>query len=188
MTTYVDPQVIVIAGGTLALPRLIRTALLPRVLGLYIAGCAGAIQLLDITVDRLALDDRFFTFAIILAIIGIPFAAAGAILAEAARSERRPQRTGRLVTPRSNAEPSTGSAPTRGIGAGEAEAPDSAPPLEPPRPDLPRRLELALSFRHIAELHGRNGEEAEADEFRLRSRRELEALIEELVRMVDDAR
>jgi hypothetical protein len=179
--------VIVTAAGTLALPRFIRTALLPRVLGLYIAGSAGAIQLLDIAVDRLALDDRFFTFAIILAIIGIPFAAAGAILAEAATTERRPQRTGRMVTTRSDAEARTGRASTRMIGDREAMAPDPAqPPAEPQRPDLPRQLELALSFRRLAELHDRNGEEAEAAEFRLRSRRELEALIDELVRLVDD--
>jgi Na+-transporting NADH:ubiquinone oxidoreductase subunit NqrE len=90
LTTVIDSHVILTAAGTLALPRLIRTALLPRVLGLYLATCAGAIQLLDITVDRFALDDRFFTFAIILALLGIPCAGAGAILAEAARTERRP--------------------------------------------------------------------------------------------------
>lgn len=184
----VDPHVIVTAAGTLALPRLIRTALLPRVLGLYIAGCAGAIQLLDITVDRLALDDRFFTFAIILAIIGIPFAAAGAILAEATTTERRPQRTGRAVTTGKSAEAGTGSATSRRISDGETIAQALAlQPAELPHLDLPRRLELALSFRRIAELNTGNGADDEAAEYRLRSRHELQKLIEELVRIVDDA-
>lgn len=182
MTAVVDSHEILIAGGAFALPRLIRTALLPRVLGLYLATCAGAIQLLDITVDRFALDDRFFTFAIILAVLGIPCAGAGAILAEAARTERRPQRAAPTAGTGDSSEPlSTGTRADRGHDTDALDMAANAQPLS----DLPRRLELALSFRRIAELHGRNGEEAEAAGFRLRSRRELENLKEEIARLVD---
>jgi hypothetical protein len=180
----IDPYVLT-AAGTVALPRIIRTALLPRVLGIYIAGCAGAIQLLDITVNRLALDDRVFTFAIVLAVIGIPFAGAGAILAEAARSDRRPRHTapaaGRAISGQSpTAVPATPR--TRNSGTDAADVPQSAPRL-----DLPRRLELALSFRRIAELHSENGEDDEAASYRARSRHELEMLIEEIRMLVESS-
>jgi hypothetical protein len=187
LTTVID-SLILTAAGSIALPRLIGTALLPRVLGLYLATCAGAIQLLDITVDRFALDDRFFTFAIILAVLGIPCAGAGAILAEAARSERRPRHTGPSAGDATTDESRTVvSATPRTRSSDAPDASDVQQLTEASRLDLPRRLELALSFRRIAELHSENGEEDEAAEYRARCRRELERLIEEIERLVESS-
>ena len=187
MTTVID-SLSLTAAGSIALPRLIRTALLPRVLGIYLAACAGAIQLLDITVDRFALDDRFFTFAIILAVLGIPCAGAGAILAEAARTERRPRHTGPTAGTATTDESRTAvSAMPRTRHSGAPDASDVQQPTQASRLDLPRQLELALSFRRIAELHGENGAEDEAAAYRLRSRRELEMLIEEIERLVESS-
>lgn len=186
MTTVIDSHLIQIAAGTIALPRRIRTALLPRVLGIYLAACAGAIQLLDITVDRFALDDRFFTFAIILAVLGIPCAGAGAIVAEAARTERRPRHavpTAGSTTAVAARAAIPATPPTRYSSASDAS--DVQQPTQASRLDLPRRLELALSFRRIAELHSENGEDDEAAAYRLRSRRELEMLIEEIERLIE---
>lgn len=188
MTSLIDSHVFLIAGGALALPRLIRTALLPRVLGIYLAACAGAIQLLDITVDRFALDDRFFTFAIILAVLGIPCAGAGAIVAEAARTERRPRHTGPTAGSVTTVEARTAipAAPRTRYSSASA-ASDLQQPTEASRLDLPRRLELALSFRRIAELHSENGDDDEAAGYLLRSRRELETLIEEIGRLIESS-
>ena len=187
MTTVID-SLILTAAGSVALPRLIRTALLPRVLGIYLAACAGAIQLLDITVDRFALDDRLFTFAIILAVLGIPCAGAGAILAEAARTERRPRHTGPTAGSAITGESRTAVPATpRTRHSGAPDASDVQQPTEASRLDLPQRLELALSFRRIAELHSENGDAAEAAAYSLRARRELERLIEEIERLVESS-
>lgn len=168
------------ARGALAVrtPTL-RAALLPRVLGIYIAGLAGGIQLLDIAVDRLALDDRIFTLAITLAVVGIPFAGAGAVLVEAARAERRPPP--KLTARAPAAAPA--SAEREPVPVGDPERAAFALRTA----DLPRRLELALSYLRIAELHAESGDEAVAAEHRERSVAELQIIIEALQQLARDA-
>lgn len=148
-----------------------RATLVPRVLGIYIAGCAGAIQVLDIAVDRLGLDDRTFTFAIVLAVVGIPFAGTGAALFDTARAERRPP-------PRPAHSLTREPAPIHSLPV--TREPDGPSPAS----DLPRRMELALSYRRIAELHSATGSHAEAEAQRTRANEEILRIIGELEGML----
>jgi hypothetical protein len=218
------------AGSAMALgPRTLATALLPRVVGLYIAGCAGGIQLLDIMVDRLGLDDRVFTFAIVLAVIGIPFAGAGALLFDTARAERRTPRTetdqasataagqaarsavagtdrgdtttriDRAAADRTASD--DGSARIHRDGSARIHRDDAARIHRDDTSDrvgdarvtdvyaqLPRRLELALSYHRIAVLQSDAGDAAEAAAHRTRAVAEMERLMEDLERLLDEAR
>jgi hypothetical protein len=170
------PAAVPIERRAFALPRLASGSLLPRVLGIYIAVAAGTVQLLDIIVDRLALNERIFLFAIVVAVLGIPFAAAGALLFDAARSERRRPRS---QTAAGSAAIHTAGPPTDAPAHATRRAAGSEETTGDTT-ELTRRLELVLSYRHIALLHEETGDATEARRHRVRSAAELERLMAEL--------
>lgn len=151
-----------------------RSTLLVRVLGIYIAAGAGAIQFLDILVDRagIELSDRFFMMAVLLGIIGIPFIGAGTALYDAARAERR--------VPRPPQVPATSPLPVR------TAEPVALAPREDGSAALPRRLELALSYRRIAQLHAEGGDGTTASAQQDAWRREARAVVAELERLLEE--
>lgn len=173
------------ATATVALPQGSgRSALLARVLGLYIAGAAGTIQLMDIVVDRAGLPDRAFAFVIILAVIGLPITAVAALILDIAAAERRTPRPLRpRVSETHRVEPVA--APANGF----AEAPDSrvdAGEVADRTTSLPRRLELALSYRRIALLHEAAGSEDEARPHRERFETDAAQIAEELRELMEE--
>jgi hypothetical protein len=171
--------------ATPALPqRSGRSALLARVLGLYIAGAAGTIQLMDIVVDRAGLPDRVFAFVIVLAVMGLPITAAAALMLDIAAGERR---TPRQIRPHSSeSQSSTPAAPAiqgladpSGMRAVAGDVADRSA-------SLPQRLELALSYRRIALLHEAAGSADDARPHRERFRKDIARIADELRELTEE--
>jgi hypothetical protein len=145
-----------------------RMALLPRVLGLYIAIAAGAIQIMDILVDRIGLDDRAFAFVIVLAALGIPIVSAGVLVFEAATADKR--------SPVRRVPPPAVRTPVQ-VDARKRDYAD--PPLQ-------RQLEVALSYRRIAALQHEAGSADDAAKNHDAFIQEAEAVIDSLRAMIID--
>lgn len=173
---------ILASSESVALPqRSGRTGLLARVLGLYIAGAAGTIQLMDIVADRAGLPDRVFAFIIVLAVVGLPIAAVAALMFDIAAAERRQPQSAWPAAAADAALTPAGSAlsePTDLHAAAARHEP--ADPAE----SLPQRLEIALSYRRIALLHEAAGSDDEARPHRERFEADLERIAEELNKLV----
>lgn len=165
-------------GASAALPRRTgRSVLLARVLGLYVAGAAGTIQLMDIIVDRAGLPDRVFAFIIVLAVIGLPITAAAALMLDIAATERRTPRQQRSRAAEATAWiPAATAPPARQ----EAHIGNVAHDEDADLSSLPQRLELALSYRRIARLHEAVGEADDARPHRERFQADIAGIAEEI--------
>lgn len=165
-----------------ALPQLSgRSMLVARVLGLYIAGAAGTIQLMDIVVDRAGLPDRVFAFVIVLAVIGLPVAAAAALMFDIAAAERRPPPSARPTTTATRTMTARPTAPAESADLRAAAARDENAAAEA----LPQRLEIALSYRRIALLHEAAGSDDEARPHRQRFEADITRIAEDLKALIE---
>jgi hypothetical protein len=143
------------AGRVSVEPRAAPGGHVMRALGLYIAGAAATIQLLDVFADRLDLPEQAFVLVVVIAILGLPVTAAAVALRAVARAERSPRR---MPKPAGRERSARGAAPSRPAPMTQQRSgapPDSA---------LARRLEVALSHHRIATLHLDNGDRAAAAE------------------------
>jgi hypothetical protein len=61
-----------------------------RYLGIYLAGSAGGLQVMDVLSERFALPDRLFLGTMIMLILGVPLVAGVALVLDVARGERAP--------------------------------------------------------------------------------------------------
>jgi hypothetical protein len=151
-----------------ALPVPSRRGALARALGIYVAGCVGAIQLLDVIVDRMQLDGRLFVFGIVLGVLGVPVVAAATLMLNIAAVER----SGAAGRPRLAPSP-------------QPVARTAATVADDTTASLPRQLELALSHLRIAQILEASDGEAEARPHREAFEREGARVRAELTRLLD---
>ena len=149
-----------------------RSAMLMRMLGIYIAGSVGAIQLVDIVVSRLGLDGRVTVFAIVLGVTGLPVVAAASLMLSAASAERR------LPRAYASAPPAVGA--TLQVPVPSDAVREQADRLAA----LPRRLELALSHLRIAEIHATEGSVDAARTHRAAFLEEAQRVCDELTGLI----
>jgi hypothetical protein len=156
-----------------------RSTLVARVAGLYIAVVAGSIQLLDIIVDRLALSERLFFFAILLGVIGLPVAITATLLFDVAAADRRAPAARRASSSRpaqrDPPEPDRIEAESRIVASTAA------------RVDPTSHVELALSYRRIAEAQRAAGALADAAASDAAFIREAGRVIAELQTLIDQS-